>query len=407
MMHNEQNGLHTPADGEGKFELSPVEMLIVLAKYKKLILGFPVAVAALAAAVSFALPVEYKATATLLPPQQSQSSAVALLSQLGGIAGAAAGAAGLKNPNDLYVGMLKSRTIADKLIARFNLKRVYDIESMDKVRLRLDKESDFNSGKDGLITIEVEDRDPQRVAQIANAYVEELLALTGELAVTEASQRRLFFQKQLEKAKDNLAKAEIKLKSALDTKGVVSVDIQSRAMIETVGKLRAQISLKEIELNSMRAFVTENNQDFRRTQEEMNSFRAELSRLENGQGDGASRNDVAKSNSGLENIKILRDVKYYEMLYELLAKQYEAARLDESKDSPVVQVLDKAVVPVERDKPKRTIIVLLAGVFGGVLAVAWAFISESKKRVSWTTTSAAQLAELRSYLRFKKAQKKS
>lgn len=407
MMHNEQNGLHTPADGEGKFELSPVEMLIVLAKYKKLILGFPVAVAALAAAVSFALPVEYKATATLLPPQQSQSSAVALLSQLGGIAGAAAGAAGLKNPNDLYVGMLKSRTIADKLIARFNLKRVYDIESMDKVRLRLDKESDFNSGKDGLITIEVEDRDPQRVAQIANAYVEELLALTGELAVTEASQRRLFFQKQLEKAKDNLAKAEIKLKSALDTKGVVSVDIQSRAMIETVGKLRAQISLKEIELNSMRAFVTENNQDFRRTQEELNSFRAELSRLENGQGDGASRNDVAKSNSGLENIKILRDVKYYEMLYELLAKQYEAARLDESKDSPVVQVLDKAVVPVERDKPKRTIIVLLAGVFGGVLAVAWAFISESKKRVSRTTTGAAQLAELRSYLRFKKAQKKS
>lgn len=404
-MHNEQNGLQVPAQGQGSSELNAIEMLIVLAKYKKLILGFPVAVAAIAAAISFALPNEYKATARLLPPQQSQSSAIALLSQLGGMASAAAGAAGLKNPNDMYVGMLKSRTIADKLIARFDLKRVYEIESMDKVRLRLDKESDFNSGKDGLITIEVEDRDPKRVAQMANAYVEELLKLTNELAVTEASQRRLFFQRELEKAKNNLAQAEMKLKGALDTKGVVSVDLQSRAIIETVGKLRAMISAKEIELNSMRAFVTENNQDFRRTMEELTSLRAELSRLENGKSESPTRSDAAKSNSGLENIQVLRDVKYYQMLYELLAKQYEAARLDEAKDAAVIQVLDNAVVPEERDKPKRTIIVLLAGVFGGVLAVAWAFIAETRKRASQTSAGAAQLAELKSYLSFKKTRK--
>lgn len=404
-MHNEQNGLQVPAQGQGNSELNAIEMLIVLAKYKKLILGFPVAVAAIAAAISFALPNEYKATARLLPPQQSQSSAVALLSQLGGMASAAAGAAGLKNPNDMYVGMLKSRTIADKLITRFDLKRVYEIESMDKVRLRLDKESDFNSGKDGLITIEVEDRDPKRVAQMANAYVEELLKLTNELAVTEAAQRRLFFQRELEKAKNNLAQAEMKLKGALDTKGVISVDLQSRAIIETVGKLRAMISAKEIELNSMRAFVTENNQDFRRTLEELTSLRAELSRLENGKSESPARSDAAKSNSGLENIQVLRDVKYYQMLYELLAKQYEAARLDEAKDAAVVQVLDKAVVPEERDKPKRTIIVLLAGVFGGVFAVAWAFIAETRKRASQTSSGAAQLAELKSYLGFKKTRK--
>lgn len=404
-MHNEQNGLQVPAEGQGNSELNAIEMLIVLAKYKKLIFGFPVAAATIAAAISFALPNEYKATARLLPPQQSQSSAIALLSQLGGMASAAAGAAGLKNPNDMYVGILKSRTIADKLIARFDLKRVYGIESTDKVRLRLDKESDFNSGKDGLITIEVEDTDPKRVAQMANAYVEELLNLTNELAVTEASQRRLFFQRELEKAKNNLGQAEMKLKGALDTKGVVSVDLQSRAIIETVGKLRALISAKEIELNSMRAFVTESNQDFRRTQEELTSLRAELSRLENGKGDSPTRNDAEKSNSGLENIQVLRDVKYYQMLYELLAKQYEAARLDEAKDAAVIQVLDKAVVPEERDKPKRTIIVLLAGVFGGMLAVAWAFIAETRKRASRTSAGAAQLAELKSYIGFKKPRK--
>jgi uncharacterized protein involved in exopolysaccharide biosynthesis len=404
-MNNEQNGLRMAEEGKGNLEFSPIEMLIVLAKHKKLILGFPLVVGAIAAAISFSLPNEYKATARLLPPQQSQSSAVALLSQLGGMASAAAGAAGLKNPNDMYVGMLKSRTIADKLIARFDLKHVYETESQDKARLRLDKESEFNSGKDGLITIEVEDRDPKRVAAMANAYVEELLNLTSVLAVTEATQRRMFFQKELERAKDNLAKAEMTLKLNMDTKGVVSVDGESRAMVETVGRVRAQVSAKEIELNAMRAFVTESNPDFRRTQEELSSLRAELSKLENGRGEPAAGVASGKAVAGLENVKVLRDVKYYQMLYELLAKQYEAARIDESKDSAAVQVLDKAVVPEERDKPKRTIIVLLSIAFAGVLAVAWAFISESKRRASRDPIGSAQLAELRSHLGFSKRTK--
>jgi len=294
-------------------------------------------------AVSLAMPNVYKATVKLMPPQQSQSGAAALLSQLGGVANMAAGVAGLKNPNDLYVGMLQSRTVADNLIARFKLKDVYDTDSLEKARMQLDDYTNVRAGKDGLITIEVEDKNQKLVANLANGYSEELLKLTNVLAVTEASQRRLFYEQQLKQAKDNLANAEVKLKSSLDTHGVISVDAESRAVLATAARLRAEVSAKEIELNSMRPFVTTENPDFKRTEEELKSLRAELTKLENGRKGAANDQASENGSAGFENIKVLRDVKYYQMLYELLAKQYELARLDEAKDAATVQVLDKAV----------------------------------------------------------------
>jgi tyrosine-protein kinase Etk/Wzc len=356
------------------------DLMIIFFKRKTAIIGFTFLVAMVAVVVSLVLPSTYKATTQLLPPQQAQSGAAALLSQLGGVASAAAGMTGLKNPNDLYIGMLKSRTVADRLIAKFDLKKVYGTDSLEKARKTLDSDTVITSGKDGLIKIEVESEDKKMVASLTNSYVAELLNLTKNLAVTEAGQRRMFFERQFEQAKDNLANAEIGLKSALDKSGVISVDAESKALLETVGRLRAQVSAKEIELNSMRPFMTETNPDYRRVDESLSSLRTELAKLENGRTNTTDIDGENGGQKGLASIKLLRDVKYYQMLYELLAKQYEIARLDEAKDPSIIQVLDPAVEPERRSKPRRAMIVLISATAAFVLAMCWALVFEVRER---------------------------
>jgi uncharacterized protein involved in exopolysaccharide biosynthesis len=357
-----------------------IDTLITIARFKKLITGIALITAITAAVISLILPEVYTASTKVVPPQQSQSGAAALLSQLGGAAGAIAGAGGLKNPSELYIGLLKSRTIADHLIGSFNLRKIYDKPTMEKTRRKLLDNTNIIAGKDSMITIEVEDEDPKRAARIANSYVEELLKLSKTLAVTEASKRRVFYEVQLNTAKDNLANAELKLKEAMDAHGVISVDADSRAIVETIARLRAQISNKEIQLNAMSAFITPNNPDYKRIQEELLGLREQLIKLQNGT-PGASEDPATGKVGGLENIKILRDVKYYQMLYELLAKQYEVARLDEAKETPIVQVLDPAIEPEQRTRPKRAIIVGIATILSILLTIAVIVLLDRKEKM--------------------------
>ncbi|GAA5012515.1 Wzz/FepE/Etk N-terminal domain-containing protein [Massilia kyonggiensis] len=377
-----------------------LDLFIILAKRKKVVFGFPLVSAILAAGISLLIPNSYQANTKLLPPQQSQSGAAALLSQLGGVAGAVASTAGLKNSNDLYVGMLKSRTVADRLIEKFNLKKAYDLESVEKTRLKLEANTAIASGKDGFITIAVEDENQKLVAPLANAYADELLKLTGTLAITEASKRRVFYERQLGQAKDNLANAELVLKKALETHGVISVDTESRVIVETMGRLRAQISAKEIQLNSMSAFVTAQNPEYKRVQEDLVSLREELAKLENGRSPASEQSADGKQ-PGLENIKILRDVKYYQMLYEILSKQYEVARLDEAKDPSIVQVLDPATEPERKFKPKRLFIVLGALVASFLAAAFWAFLREGAFVLQ--RKDAEKWNQVKAYLRFNRS----
>lgn len=363
--------------GSDEDEITLIDIILDIAKHKKLIFWFPVAIASIAAVISMVLPPVFRATATLLPPQQSQSGATALLSQLGGTAGALAGAAGIKNSSDLYVGMLKSRTIADAIVSRFSLVKVYEVESPEKARIKLQSNTSFTSGKDGLINIAVEHDERTTVAQLANAYTEELIRLSRTLALTQSAQRRLFYEQQLASTKENLAIAELALQRGLASSGVVSVDSQSKAIVETIARVRAQISAKEVQLNSMRAFMTPENSSFKRIQEELISLKTELRRLENGSGGDAIG---GTSPAGLANIKVLRDVKYHQMLYEILGKQYEMARLDEAQEAAVIQVLDPAVAPEKKFKPQRMIIVVLAGLLAFIAALVCAISIESFKR---------------------------
>jgi len=386
-------------------EIGLLDLLIVLAKHKRIVLGVPFVVALSTAGLSLLLPNIFTATTRILPPQQSASAASALLSQLGGalggLGGVAGGALGVRNPNDLYVGMLRSRTVADSLIARFELAKVYEQALQSGTRLALQGNTSIVSGRDGIITVEVDDKDPKRAADIANAYVDELMKLSKVLAVTEASQRRLFFERQLEQAKDSLTTAEIAARQGLQKGGLAQVDAQGRSMIAVTARLRAEISVKEVQLGAMRTFAAEGNPELQRTQQELEALRRELARVEGASPITAIGKGESSGGSGLDNLSRLRDVKYYEFLYELLAKQYELAKIDEAKDAMVIQVMDKAIEPDRKSKPKRSQIVLVWAFAALFAVIVWVLVREAAARAKAVPERASRIRILLEQLRWK------
>lgn len=378
-------------------ETSLLDHLIVLAKHKKLVLGLPAGAAIVAAVVSLLLPNIYTATTKVLPPQQSQSATTALLAQFGALMSGGVGPPlALRNPNDLYVGMLKSRTISDSLIARFDLQELYDEKTMVDTRRQLARNTNIGFGKDGIITIEFEDRDPGRAAAVANGYVEELYKLTTSVAVTEASQRRLFFENQLKQTRDQLAKAEISLRGAIEKGGLAGIDVQSRAILEPSAQLRAQIALREVQLGAIRVFATDQHPDIARLQHEISSMKRELTKLEGG--DGKSE-PLPATSAGYENLRRFRDMKFLERLAELLTQQFEAAKIDEAKDFSIVQVLDRAIEPDRKSKPRRLLIVVASALSAGILAILWAFAREAIARARNDPGQSQRLSRLADYLR--------
>jgi uncharacterized protein involved in exopolysaccharide biosynthesis len=386
---NLPNNQLTGDDGE----ISLLDLLIVLAKHKKLILGLPFAVAVIAAGYSFSLPDIYTGSTKILPPQQSQSASSALLAQVGGLAGLVGGGGG--KDSNIYIAMLKSRTVADNLIQRFGLMQLYDTKSPAQARKGLEGATNIITGRDGTVIIDVDDKDSKRAADLANAYVDELLKFTNVLAVTEASQRRLFYERQFAQAKEDLAKAEVSARQALQTGGLVKVDEQGRAMVEATGRLRGQITVKEVQIGAMRTFAADRNPDLQLAQQELESMKRELGKIE---GAGAKSAINGPSGQGTDGLRLLREVKYREVIFDLLARQFEMAKIDEAKDSAVIQVMDKAIVPERKSKPVRRNIVLLWTLVAGFFAVLWAFLQEAFARARENPEQSRRLQILRSYL---------
>lgn len=383
-------------------EINLMDLLLVIARHNRFIIKFTGAAALLAVIVSLLMQNIYTGKTVILPPQQSSSSASMLLSQLGGLAGAAGGALGLKNPNDLYVGMLKSRTVADALIQRFKLKELYEAETMVAAQTALQSATVIAAGKDGLITIEYSDKDAKLAAAIANAYVEELDHLSQSLAVTEAAQRRLFFEKQLKKVKEELAAAEVALQQTQEKTGLIQLDKQGGAIIEAVAGLRAQVAAKEVELSAMRTYATEQNPDYRQVREVIAGLKAQLVKVErdNVMGKGDILVPTGKvPEAGLEYMRKIRDVKYQETLFELLSKQFEMAKIDEAKDAAIIQVVDKAFPPEKKSKPKRALICVLTTLAAFFISILWAFLREAAGRARQNPEQAERMNLLRRYLR--------
>ena len=392
---------------KGDDEISLLDLLIVLAERKRTILWVTAVFAILAIVISLVLPKRYTASVTLLPPQQNSSMGAALTSQLGNLGGMAAlagGSLGLKNPNDMFVAMLKSRTVEDAMVQHFGLMQEYHQKYLSDARKVFDKYATVDgSGKDGLIHISIEDRDPNRAAELANGYIDQFRKLSEHLAITEASQRRLFFEQQLNQAKDNLANAEEALKLTEQKTGLIQLDSQARALIESAASLRAQIAAKEVQIQSIRTFATSENSQLIQTQQELEGLQRQLAKL------GGSENIDAGlmvpkgqvPTAGLEYGRKLREVKYNETIFDILARQFEIAKLDEAKQGALVQVVDSAVAPDRRSFPKRGIIVLAATAVGFFAGVFIALFQAGFQRIKDDSETAQKLEVFRSALSFR------
>ena len=365
-------------------EISLLDLLQVVADNLRLLVLGPLLAGLLALGISFAIAPTFTATTKFMPPQQQQSGAAAMLSSLGALGGLAGAASGLKNPADQYVAFLKSRAVQDALIDRFKLTERYAAKFKEDARAALTASAQIASGKDGLITIDVSEKDPQFAAQLANAYVDELGTLLKRLALTEAQQRRVFFEKQLTNAKDNLVKSEQALKSS----GVNSSALKANpgSAVEGLARLKASITAQEIKLTSMRGYLTESAPDFKQAQTEMSALRGQLAR--------AAREEPASSGDS-DYIAKFRDFKYHETLFELFAKQYEMARIDESREGAVIQVVDAAQPPERKSKPKKALIALMTTLAVGFALLLFIFIRQALRGAVATPESAEKMTRLR------------
>ena len=383
-----------------------LEILLVLAREKKRILQITLAVTLLTTIIVFVIPKMYTATATILPPQQNQSVLSTMVGQVAGAATLDLRDLGLKNPSDVFVSMLESRTVEDALINRFDLRKVYYVKRYQDARKILEKRSEINSEKEGLISIQVSDRDPRRAADMANAWVDELRDLNQRLALTEAAQRRVFFEQKLAIERDEMSKAELALKLVQQSTGVIQPDAQTRALIGAVAELRAQIAAKQVQLQSLRTFATEDNPDVKRAERELSEMQTQLAKISqlerNGIDAGGGNLQVPTRRipeANLEFIRVSREVKYHESLYDFLAKQLEAARIDEAKNAVMVQVVDRAVEPERKSSPKRMLIVAVAAIASFLLSCLGVLIWEAIRRKRQDPDEGARIAQLQHYLR--------
>jgi tyrosine-protein kinase Etk/Wzc len=357
-----------------------LRLLIILAKRKSFILKSVCAGAVVAVVVSLLLPATYTANAKILTAQLDRSISLSLIDKLNlpGVSHS--------GPSDIYVAELQSETVANRLIDRFSLMKVYGAKLKVEARHTLAHRTEISAGKDSVISISVDDRDPQRAADLANAYLEELETLAKTFAVTEAGMRRRFFERQVKVAREDLVTAEQALRQTEEKTGLVLFDLQTMAIIEASAALRAQIAAQEIQMQSMRSFATPDNPYLVRAEHQFAALREQEAKLERGRG-GHSIVDVPLENLPKERLEYgqrLREARYRETLLALLTKQYETAKLDETRADliiqPVVQALDKAVPPERRSAPHRFLIILSATLLALLLAVLAALFMENRQQ---------------------------
>lgn len=350
-----------------------LEFLIQLAERKRLIGVITGCCLLIGLILCVVLPAHYTATTEIMPPKQTQSVSSLLNGQLmvGSLA-AAAGGGLLTNPNDIYVGLLKSRPVADAIIKEFHLVAVYDSRDMTAARRKLAKRTDILSEPSTMISVSVTDGDKQRAADMANAYIQQLRTLTRTLSVTEASRRRIFYENQLNTEKESLIAAEENFQEVQQKKGLIHLDAQANVIIGSLASLRGQIAAKKVELQALRSYSTDHNPDVQLAEDELASLQQEAASLE--QNDGSSNftnmglRNVPKA--GMDYIRAAREVQYQQALFDVLLKQYEAAKLDEAKEAAVIQVAEPAIPPDRRSFPKPIIILplsLVLGLFFGCL----------------------------------------
>jgi uncharacterized protein involved in exopolysaccharide biosynthesis len=376
------------ADQNEDEEINLLDLLLVVVENLRLLVLGPLAVGLAALGISFMITPTYTAKTQFLPPQQQQSSASALVQALGvGAIGGLGAGLGIKNPADQYIAFLKSQSIQDAMVDRFDLLKRYDTKFRVDARKELLENTKITSGKDGIIALELDDTDPKVAADMANAYVDELRRMMNRLALTEAQLRRSFFEKKLKEVKENLSAAEESLRGTGVSSGVLKTSPSSA--IEVVARLKAGVTVQEIKVASMRGYLADTSPEFVQAMKELSVLKSQLT--------NAEKSDTILGD-GLY-VSRYREFKYQETLYELFAKQYELARVDESREGAAVQVVDNALPPEKKSKPKKAMIATIAALASGFLFLLFIFLRNAFFNSTNNKQNADKISRIRSSYR--------
>jgi len=369
-------------------ESTAFRVTLQLAQRWKLMLAGPLLAGLCALGMSYLVEPTFTSRTSFLPPQPQQGGGSAALASLTALAGVAGAAAGLRTPADQYVALMQSITIQDRLIDRFELVKVY--ESKFRVDARRELISNTRialSKRDGIITVEADDTSPQRAADLANAHVEELRRLTATLAITEAQQRRVFFEGQLKQTRDNLAAAQNGLTGSSFNAGALQAE--PKAAAERYAKLRAEVTSAEVRLQAVRSNLQDSATEVVQLQSALSALRSQLAQLEHA---------PTQANEG-NYISRYREFKYQESLFELLSRQFEFARVDEAREGALIQVIDKALPAEKKSKPKRLLAAAGAAAGVGLLMLIWISIQSALRGATTDPRRALKLLQLRRALR--------
>lgn len=370
--------------------LGLLDLAVPLAENLRLLVAGPLLAGLVALGVTFVISPTYTAHTTLLPPQQQQSAASSALSSLGALSGLAGLGSAIKSPAEQYVALMQSVTVMDRLIDQFKLMDVYEAKYREDARRKLTENVRISVGKkDGLLNVEVDDTSPQRAAEMANAHVAELRRISGGLALSEAQQRRVFFEGQLQQTRDRLTSAQQALQASGFTEGALKSEPKSAA--EGYARLRAEATAAEVRLQALRRSLADNAPEVQQAQATLGALRAQLAQAE--------RSSNAGSGGGSDYVSKYREYKYQETLFDLFARQYEVARVDEAREGALIQVVDPAQPPEKRSKPKRALTAVATTLVALLLLSGFVITRHFWRRSIAEPHNAEKLAQVRSALR--------
>lgn len=328
----------------------------------------PLAAGLVSVGVTALIAPTFTASTTFLPPQQAQSAAASALASLGPLAGLAGGAAAVRNSSDQYVSLMQSVTVSDRIIDQFKLMDVYNTKLGLDTRISLANNVRITLGKkDGLISVAVDDKSPQRAADMANRYVDELRRFTATLAVTEAQQRRVFFERQLQQSRDRLVQAQQALQASGFNPGALKAE--PKAAAESYARLKAELTGAEVRLQTLRGSLADNTPEVRQQLTVIGALTTQLARSER----------ASLPADGPDYVSKYREFKYQETLFELYARQFELARVDESREGSLIQIVDPASPPERKSKPKRAIAALVTTVITAMLLAMFVLIRAGRR----------------------------
>ena len=362
---------------------SILQYVRMIATYRKMILFITIIGFLVSIVICLLLPNIYSTKALILPPQQDQNLMGAMLAQMGGMASVASDIlGGGGNQADMYVGILKTDAIKDAIIDRFELLKVYNKKDRISTYGEVDKWVTITSGKkDGIISINVEDKDPKRAAEIANNYVSELQKLMIQMNSTGAGENKKYLAERLGKAKSDLSRAEDAIKRFQSYNKAVDIPEQARGTIKGIADLSGQLAVQEVQLETLRRQFTDSSQEVKSIKRTIEGIKAQIAKYEGKSDNGAIPTVGSIPDLGQQYLRLMRDFKIQETLVELLTKQYEMSSLTESKNTYNIQIIQKARVPDRKSKPKRAIIVIASTLASFMLSVMAAFVFCSYKNL--------------------------